>query len=108
MLRPCCGIAYCRQGGGGGGLDKALQLTIERNGPCDLTMNGTLSIAKLALAERMHGLGCPCAAEAEGRLACDRKRERERGRQTKKHNNPKTKRSDSLDKNSFSANTAKL
>lgn len=56
-------------GWGWRGLNKALQLTIERNGPCDPTMNGTLSIAKLTLAERMHRLGSPCAAKAEGRLA---------------------------------------
>lgn len=75
-------------GGGAGGLNKALQLTIERNGPCDLTMNGTLSIAKLSLAECMHRLGCPCAAKAEGRLACERKKRR-RERENKNPTTPK-------------------
>lgn len=81
----CCGfvVALHTADRAEGGLNKALQLTIERNGPCDWTMNGTLSIAKLALAERMHRLGCPCTAEAEGRLASERNTER------KKTNNPK-------------------
>lgn len=72
-----------QQTGAEGGLNKALQLTIERNGPCDLTMNGTLSIAKLALAKRMHRLGCRWPAKAEGRLASERNTEE------KNNNNPK-------------------
>lgn len=55
----CCGLvaALHTVNGTRGGLNKALQLTIERNGTCDLTMNGTLSIAKLALTKHMHRLG---------------------------------------------------
>lgn len=67
-----------QQTGAEGGLKKALQLTIERNEPCDLTMNGTLSIAKLALAKRMHRLGCRWPAKAKGRLASERNTQRKK------------------------------
>lgn len=66
-----------------GGLNKALQLTIERNGPCDLTMNGTLSIAKLTLAERMHRLGV--SAQAEGRLVGEGNAERKKQQPKKQY-----------------------
>lgn len=85
MLRPRS-LCHCvQQTGTEGGLNKALQLTIERNGPCDPTMNGTLSIAKLALAERMHGFGCPCTTKAAGRLAREGNTERKKQRPKKQY-----------------------
>lgn len=67
------------------GFNKLQQLTIERNGPCDQTMNGTLSIAKLTLAERMYGHGCLRTVKVEKILACKKN----------------TTRSESLEKNFF-------